>query len=114
MKKIEAIIRKSKFGEVKKTLIEEGFNSFNYHLTRSVSEKSVKRFYRGVEYDSKASDRVQLSLYVRLADVDRAISIIKDSGKTGEVDDNYIYVIAIDHAYQLEGSEDGDKLKKLK
>jgi nitrogen regulatory protein P-II 1 len=114
MRKIEAIIRKSKFGEVKRSLIEEGFNSFNYHLTRSISGNSEKRFYRGVEYDVKASDRVQLSLYVNYADLDRAISIIRDSGNTGDADDNYVYVLTVDAGYQLIGGNDVDQLKELK
>ena len=58
MRKLEAIIRKSKFREVKKALVDGGFNSFNYHLTRCISEKSETRFYRGVEFDSKATDRI--------------------------------------------------------
>jgi len=114
MRKIEAIIRKSKFGEVKRALIEEGFNSFNYHLTRSISEKSEKRFYRGIEYDAKSSDRVQLSLYINYQDLDRAITIIKDAGRTGDADDNFIYVLAIDSGYQLLGGNDSDKLKEIK
>jgi nitrogen regulatory protein P-II 1 len=114
MRKIEAIIRKSKFGEVKRSLIEEGFNSFNYHLSRSISEKSEKRFYRGVEYDAKASDRVQLSLYVKYEDLERAISIIREIGHTGDADDNFIYIIEIRAGYQLIGGEDKDKLKELK
>lgn len=114
MRKIEAIIRKSKFKEVKRNLIEEGFNSFNYHLTRCISEKSEKRFYRGVEYDSKASDRVQLSLYVKYEDLDRAVSIIRESGHTGDADDNFVYVLTIDTGYQLMGGKDVDDLKELK
>ena len=83
MRKIDAIIRKSKFKEVKRGLIAEGFNSFNYQLTRCISEKSEKRFYRGVEYDAKASDRVSLSLYVNYTDLSRALSIITENGNTG-------------------------------
>lgn len=114
MRKIEAIIRKSKFGEVKRALIKEGFNSFHYHLTRSISEKSDKRFYRGVEYDAKAYERVVLSLYTKLQDVERAIEIIRGAGHTGDADDNYIYILAVEKGYQLVGRENIDKLKELK
>lgn len=113
MVKIEAIIRKSKFREVKKGLIEEGFTSFNYLLTRCISQKSEKRFYRGVEYDSKAAERVSLSLYVSHQDYDRAISIIKEYGTTGEVDDNFIYVLDVKKGYQLIGSDSTDTLKEI-
>tara|TARA_B110000285_G_scaffold226383_1_gene286064 strand:- start:25 stop:369 length:345 start_codon:yes stop_codon:yes gene_type:complete len=114
MRKIEAIIRKSKFGEVKRNLIEDGFSSFNYYLTRSVSDKSEKRFYRGVEYDVKASERVQLSLYIPFQDLQRALDIIKCSGKTGDAEDNFVYVIEVSAGYQLVGGEETDSLKEIK
>ena len=113
MRKIEAIIRKSKFKEVKRNLIDEGFNSFNYLLTRCISETSEKRFYRGVEYDSKASERVSLSLYVNYTDLSRALSIITESGSTGDASDCFVYVIEIGEAYQIQGGEK-DTLKKIK
>jgi nitrogen regulatory protein P-II 1 len=114
MRKVEAIIRKSKFKDVKKALIEAKFNSFNYHLTRSISEQSEKRFYRGVEYDSKASDRISLSLYVNAKDIDKVISIIQESGHTGDADDNFVYVLAIENGYQLIGGNELDQLKEIK
>ena len=76
MKKLEAIIRKSKFKKVKKALIDGGFNSFNYRLTRCISEKSETRFYRGVEFESKATERVLLSIYVRDKNADSVIDIL--------------------------------------
>jgi nitrogen regulatory protein P-II 1 len=114
MVKIEAIIRKSKFKEVKLSLINEGFHSFNYLLIRSVSDKSEKRFYRGVEYDAKSADRVQLSLFIPNDKKEAALNIIKDAGDTGDADDNYVYVIEVNEAYKLVGGEDQDTLKDIK
>jgi nitrogen regulatory protein P-II 1 len=113
MRKLEAIIRKSKFKEVKKALIDGGFNSFNYRLTRCISEKSETRYYRGIEFDSKATERIFLSLYVKDKDIDTAISIIKVSGFTGDADDSYLAVFAANKAYKLEGEEDEDKLIEI-
>lgn len=113
MKKLEAIIRKSKFKEVKNALIDGGFNSFNYRLTRCISEKSEVRFYRGVEFDSKATERVLLSIYVKDKEIDNAIAIIKNSGTTGDADDSYMAVFGASVAYKLEGSGDSDKLIEI-
>lgn len=110
MKKIEAIIRKSKFKEVKLALIEGGFNSFNYHITRCISDKSEKRFYRGVEFDSKATERVFVSLYVQDEDYNTALNIIKVSGSTGDADDSYLAVFSANKAFKLEGGSKEDKL----
>ena len=112
MRKIEAIIRKSKFKEVKLNLIEEGFSSFSYLLTRCISKASEKRFYRGVEYDSKASERVSLSLYVNYKDLSRALSIITDSGSTGDASDCFVNVLEVSESYQIQGGEK-DTLKNI-
>lgn len=113
MKKIEAIVRKSKFRSVKKALIDGGFNSFNYQLTRCISEKSETRFYRGVEFDSKASDRILLSIYVKNENIETVINIIKDSGITGDADDSYVIIMDASIAYKLEGGNEGDHLTEL-
>lgn len=113
MKKLEAIIRKSKFRAVKKALMEGGFKTFNYHLTRCISEKSEKRFYRGVEFDAKSDDRVLLSLYVRNNEIDKALNIIRTSGKTSDADDAYLAVFPASHAFKLKGGDDEDKLIEI-
>lgn len=113
MKKLEAIIRKSKFKEVKNALIDGGFNSFNYRLTRCISEKSEVRFYRGVEFDSKATERVLVSIYVKDKEVDNALAIMKDTGSTGDADDSYLAVFPASVAYKLEGGEENDKLIEI-
>jgi nitrogen regulatory protein P-II 1 len=110
MKKIEAKIRKSKFKEVKKNLIKEGFDSFNYHLTRCISKESEKRFYRGVEFDSKSSDRIDFTIYVKNNDVDQVLNIIKESGITGDAYDSLIAVFGIEQSYVLRHVDGEDKL----
>ena len=110
MKKLEAIIRKSKFKEVKNALIDGGFNSFNYRLTRCISENSERRYYRGVAYDSKASERVLLSIYAKDKDTDTIVDIIKNSGITGDANDSYLAIFKAEHAFKLLGENDKDKL----
>ena len=113
MKKIEAKIRKSKFKEVKKSLLKEGFDSFNYHLTRCVSKTSEKRFYRGVEFDSKSSDRIDFSIYVDNKDVDAVLKLIVDSGITGDAYDSFIAVYEIGKTYTVRHVEGKDKLIQI-
>jgi nitrogen regulatory protein P-II 1 len=113
MKKLEAIIRKSKFKEVKKALIDGGFNSFNYRLTRCISEKSETRYYRGVEFDSKATERVLLSIYVKDKNTDAVIDIIKSSGSTGDADDSYLAILHANDAFKIEGGDEDDQLIRI-
>lgn len=113
MKKLEAIIRKSKFKEVKKALIDGGFNSFNYRLTRCISEKSETRYYRGVEFDSKATERVLLSIYVVDVKAEAVINIIKDSGSTGDAGDSFLAILQANDIFKIEGGEGEDKLIRI-
>lgn len=112
MRKIEAVIRKSKFKDVKRGLIEANFNLFTYSLVRSISESSEKKFYRGVEFDSSSSDRISLNLYVNYTDVSRAVQIIAKSGTTGDADDARIYVFEVKEALKIDSTGDKDIVTK--
>ena len=110
MKKIEAKIRKSKFKEVKQALIEGGFHSFNYHLTRCISRKSEKRVYQGVEVDTKASERIDFAIYIRNADEDKVLDIIVSAGVTGDAYDSYLAVYDIGRTYAIRNIDGKDRL----
>ena len=113
MRKIEAIIRKSKFKMVKRALMDGGFKSFNYNLTRCVSEETDHRFYRGVEYVAKADDRVVLTIIVNHKKVKEVLDIIQSSGFTGSAKDSYIGVYKPEKMYRIVDDNDNDKLFEL-
>lgn len=110
MKKIEAKIRKSKFKEVKRALIEAGFDSFNYNLTRCMSKESEKRYYRGVEFDSVASERIDFAIYVDKNDVQSILDIILKAGSSGDALDSHIGVLDVSQAYRIQQVDGKDKL----
>ena len=51
MKKIEAIIRRTKFEEVKEALLAADIEWFSYYEVRGVGKTREGRIYRGVVYD---------------------------------------------------------------
>ena len=55
MKKIEAIIRKTKFEEVKDSLLEADIEWFSYYDVRGIGKSRQARIYRGVLYDTSSS-----------------------------------------------------------
>ena len=57
MKKIEAIIRKSKFDEVVKALHDAEINFFSYWDVTGVGNEKIGSVYRGVEYSTKDIQR---------------------------------------------------------
>jgi len=113
MKKIEAIIRKSKFREVKKALIKLGVDNFSYWLVRNVGEATESRVYRGVEYETSALERIHLTLIVGNNAKD-VVQAIVNSGITGESGDGRVFVSDVKKAYQIITEGNADIAKSLK
>lgn len=109
MKKIEAIIRKTRFDEVKEALLEADIEWFSYSDVRGVGKARQERIYRGVVYDTSSIERIQIDLVVRDINVEKAIKAIEKSAHTGEVGDGRIFVLTIDDAYSIRTGEHGDE-----
>ena len=54
MKKIEAIIRRTKFDDVKDALLAADIEWFSYYEVRGVGKMREARIYRGVAYDTSS------------------------------------------------------------
>ena len=65
MKKIEAIIRKTKFEDVKDALLEADIEWFSYYDVRGIGKSRQARIYRGVMYDTSSIERILISIVVR-------------------------------------------------
>ena len=65
MKKIEAIIRKTKFEDVKEALLAADIEWFSYYDVRGEGKMRQARIYRGVMYDTSSIERVLLNVVVR-------------------------------------------------
>jgi len=79
MKKIEAIIRKSKYDEVKEALHELGVDFFSYWDVSGIGNEESGLTYRGIKY----------STYDR----------------TGEVGDGKIFISDIEKAYRVRNAD---------
>ena len=62
MKKIEAIIRKTKFEEVKDALLEADIEWFSYYDVRGIGKSRQARIYRGVLYDTSSIERILIPI----------------------------------------------------
>ncbi len=114
MKKIEAIIRKTKFEEVKDALHDNGIEFFSFWDARGVGMARQSRVYRGVAYDTGTIERIYLSVVVRDINLDRTIETITKSAKTGEVGDGKIFVSNIDESIRIRTGERGDESLYIK
>ncbi|PKH52603.1 transcriptional regulator [Tenacibaculum sp. Bg11-29] len=107
MKKIEAIIRKSKFRVVKEALHEVGVNFFSYWDVTGLGNEKEGHVYRGVSFSTSDIQRRYLSIVVNDDFEEITIKTILDSANTGEVGDGKIFVSEIKDAYRIRTKEKG-------
>ena len=108
MKKIEAIIRRTKFEEVKEALLEADLEWFSYDHARGVGKTREGRIYRGVIYDTSSIERILVSIVVRDKNVEKTVQAILKSAQTGEIGDGRIFIIPVEDSIRIRTGERGD------
>ena len=108
MKKIEAIIRRSRFENVKEALLAADIKWFSYYDVRGVGIMRELRIYRGVMYDTSSIERILISIVVRDKNAEKTVQAIIKSAQTGEIGDGRIFVIPIEDAIRIRTAERGD------
>ncbi|MEX0290813.1 MAG: P-II family nitrogen regulator [Flavobacteriaceae bacterium] len=107
MKQIEAIIRKSKFDDVKKALHQIEVNFFSYWDVTGVGNEKQGHVYRGISYSTTDIQRRYLSIVVSDEFLERTVNTILDSAYTGNVGDGKIFVSEVLQAYRIRTRENG-------
>jgi nitrogen regulatory protein P-II 1 len=108
MKKIEAIIRKTKFEEVKEALMSADIEWFSYTDVRGVGKTRKERIYRGVIYSTDCIERIMITIVLRTKYVDRTVAAILAAAHTGEVGDGRIFVSEVLDTYHIRTNQRGD------
>ena len=110
MKKIEAIIRTSKFEEVKRALREVGIDFFSYWDATGVGNeiKKGELSYRGTVYDTSYIPRQVLTIVVRDQNLKKTIDCIKKTARTGVIGDGKIFVSEVIESYRIRNDDEGD------
>jgi nitrogen regulatory protein P-II 1 len=109
MKKIEAIIRTSKFEDVKTSLSELGIDFFSYWDALGVGNEHFRRQhgYRGT-VDTQFIRRVFISIVLRDINVDKTIDCIEKAAFTGEVGDGMIFCYNIEESVRISNGTRGE------
>jgi len=108
MKKIEAIIRKTKFEDVKEALLSADIEWFSYYDVRGEGKTRQARIYRGVMYDTSSIERMMLNIVVRDKNVEKTVAAIEQAAKTGEIGDGRIFILPVDDTIRIRTGERGD------
>ena len=107
MKKIEAIIRKSKFDDVRDALHQIEVNFFSYWDVTGVGNEKEGHVYRGISYSTTDIQRRFLSIVVSEEFEERTIEAILKAAYTGNVGDGKIFVSSVEEAYRIRTREKG-------
>ncbi|WP_047550820.1 P-II family nitrogen regulator [Psychroserpens sp. Hel_I_66] len=112
MKKVEAIIRKSKFSAVKTALHEVGVNFFSYWDVTGLGNEKEGHVYRGVSYSTSDIQRRYLSIVINDDFEAVTIKAILEAGSTGDVGDGKIFVSNVEEVYRIRTGEKGGNTLK--
>ncbi len=109
MKQIEAIIRTSKFEEVKQALHEIDIDFFSYWDVTGVGNEihKAERIYRGSIIDTTSIPRRMLIIVVRDLNVRKTVDCLLKVAHTGEVGDGMIFVSNVEESWKIKNKTSG-------
>ncbi len=107
MKKIEAIIRKSKFEDVKDALSSAGIEWFSYWDITGLGKSTEEQVVRGQVFMSGYIQRRMLSIVVRDINLEKTVNAILGAAFTGDQGDGKIFVSDVEQTYRIRTSEVG-------
>lgn len=114
MKKIEAIIRKSQFDEVKDALHEAGIDFFSYWEVTGIGRETIGQMFRAKVFNTRFIQRRLVSIIVRDQNCEKAIQAILKSAYTGELGDGKIFISHIEESIRIRTGERGSDALFLK
>jgi nitrogen regulatory protein P-II 1 len=112
MKKIEAIIRTSKFEDVKDALHEIDIDFFSFWEATGVGNEkksASQRTYRGEHGSTALIPRRLLTIVVRDQNLRKTVDCILKIAYTGEIGDGKIFVSPIEESWRIRTQESGDE-----
>ncbi len=109
MKKIEAIIRKSKFTDVRQALHQADIEFLSWWDVKGQGDAKQGLVFRGIAYDVNTIERVFVSFVVRDQNVQKSVDAILKNGFTGESGDGRIFITPVEQSIRIRTGEAGDE-----
>ncbi len=109
MKKIEAIIRTSKFEEVHRCIAGLGVKFFTFYEVKGMGmEHARPQTYRGIAYEPAYIPRTKIEVVAVDEMVDQIVNCILENGRTGEVGDGKIFIYDALASYRIRNGDTGE------
>lgn len=108
MKRIEAIIRPEKLGEVKAALLELGHAGITVNEVRGHGiERGISQQWRGETYSVDLIPKVSIMAVVHDHEVNDVLDIIVHASRTDHIGDGKIFVTAVEQVVRVRTGETG-------
>ncbi|MDT8357539.1 MAG: P-II family nitrogen regulator [Methanomicrobiaceae archaeon] len=108
MKKIEAIIRTTKFEEVKRALEAAGHVSLTMiEVKGRGQQKGIRQQWRGAEYVIDMIPKTKIEIVVEDQDADAIVETILRHARTGQAGDGKIFIIPVENAIRVRTGDEG-------
>jgi nitrogen regulatory protein P-II 1 len=109
MKKIEAIIRPAKVGDVCAALEKIGHPGIMIsEIEGHGKQKGIEQEFRGKTYKTGLLSKAKLEVVVNDQDLDKTINAMREAAFTGKMGDGKIFVYPVDNAVRIRTKEQGN------
>ncbi|MDD3323501.1 MAG: P-II family nitrogen regulator [Sulfurospirillaceae bacterium] len=110
MKKIEAIIKPFKLEDVKEALAGIEVTGMTVSEVKGYGrQQGHSELYRGAEYVVDFLPKIKIDIVVADENIDRAISVIVESARTGKIGDGKIFVTNVERVVRIRTSEENEE-----
>ena len=109
MKKIEAILKPAKVGDVCAAIEKAGHSGLMIsEIEGNGKQQGIEQQVRGKTYKVKLMTKSRIELVVKDSEVKKMIDVIQSAAYTGQVGDGKIFVYPVEDAVRIRTKEQGD------
>ena len=109
MKLITAIIKPQKLDDVKEALIAAGITGMTVSEAKGFGRQlGLTEVYRGAQYKVDLIPKIRLEVLVTAATADKAIKVITEAARTGNIGDGKVWATPVDSVVRVRTGESGE------
>ena len=108
MKLITAVVKPHKLGDIKESLQAAGITGITVSEVKGFGrQRGHTEVYRGTEYQVDFVPKIRLEVLVDTSDLDKAVSAIAETARTGSIGDGKLWVTDLDYVQRIRTGEVG-------
>ena len=110
MKLITAIIKPQKLDDVIEALIAAGITGMTVSEAKGFGRQlGLTEVYRGAQYKVDLIPKIRLEVLVSAKNVDKAIKLITDAARTGNIGDGKVWATPVESVIRVRTGESGEE-----